>query len=415
MNTTYITNESDTFESIARNVLGDDKLQDVIAAMNPGVGIGNPFLVAGLAITVPEFGPQVAPLSVVNETDSVTLSVEGVFKSFIFENWVSVRITRVLDGIDSAEFTAPFDPNDPDHREFFRPFAYKNIAIAIGGKTVFSGTMISVTPQLTEKSQTVTVGAYALPGVLQDCTAPSSAYPLEFNGLKLDEIARKLCEPFGIAVTFEEDAGPTFGRIAMSPGERVFSFLVKLAKQIKLIITSGADGGLVFKRSATSGKPVATLTEGAPPLLGVTGQFSQQEYYSNVTGITPPIIGNLGGKQYTVKNPRLTGKLRPITVSMNNVDSAEIVAATEARMGFMFGDAASYSAHVLNWRDPDDNLWEPNTFINVTAPGAMIYNETTFLIREVTLMFAPDQKQTAFNLVLPGAYSGQIPERLPWD
>jgi len=407
----YITNEGDTFETIARNVFGDDKKSDIIAASNPGVGAGDgPFLTAGLEIYIPNDLRQRQAAGPVQDIDEVTLWIDGK----VFEKFESIRITRVLDGIDSAEFTAPFNHDDPAHREAFRPFSYKDVDIGVGGKILFSGTMINVSPR-NGPPRVVTVSAYALPGVLQDCTAPASAYPLEFNKLKLDEIARKLCEPFSIRVVFEDDAGPAFGRIAMSPGERVFAFLVKLAKQVGLIITSGTDGELIFKKSVTSGTPVANLSEDVPPLLTVSGRFNQQQYYSHLTGITPPIIGNLGGKQFTEKNPRLSGRLRPITFSMNNVDGADIKAAVAARLGYMFGDMASYTAQVLEWRDSAGDLWTPNTLLKILAPGAMIYNETTFIIREVTLMFTPTQKQTSLVLVLPGAYSGQAPESLPWE
>jgi hypothetical protein len=45
----------------------------------------------------------------------------------------------------------------------------------------------------------------------------------------------------------------------------------------------------------------------------------------------------------------------------------------------------------------------------------MIYNESEFLVRDVMLTRGANKKSAALNVVLPGAFSGQVPERLPWD
>lgn len=82
----------------------------------------------------------------------------------------------------------------------------------------------------------------------------------------------------------------------------------------------------------------------------------------------------------------------------------------------MFGNMVSYVVEgIPTWRDPKGNLWRPNTTITLKAPEAMIYRETEFLIRNVTLRQDAQSKTATLGLVLPGAFSGETPSRLPFE
>lgn len=406
----YTTREGDTFEIVARRVFGTEEAAGVVRAGNPGV---QEPLAAGIELFVAKFPAlNVTTAGAEDAVDEPILFIDGK----VFRFWHSIKITRVLDGISSVEFTTPFDPSDASHRAAFKPFSYKPVVVNIGPDPLFVGTMIAVRPSESPDERTITVTAYSRPGVLHDCTMPASAFPLEFNDLKLDDIAEKMCKPFGIQVIFQEEAGAKFERIAADPGQRVFQFLTELAKQRNLIITSDVLGCLVFKRSVDplGAIPTANLTDTEPPVQSVSSSFNQQRYYSSITGIEPVFVG-LKGSQVTVQNPRLIGALRPFTFTVNSTDGADVQQVVEAKAARMFGDMASYSIMAIGWRDSVGFLWEPNTVVILTAPGAMIYKPSRFIVREVSLLRTPDQKSTLLNLVLPGSYSGQLPEVLPWD
>ena len=81
----------------------------------------------------------------------------------------------------------------------------------------------------------------------------------------------------------------------------------------------------------------------------------------------------------------------------------------------MFGDMAAYSIRVATWRDPDGALWAPNTTITLLAPGAMVYKEYEFVIRAVEFEGNRAARVATLELVIPGSFSGKIPEVLPWD
>lgn len=415
LSTTYKILDGDTFETIALKTYGIRNEGNTIARANPGV---NEPLTPGTIITIPDLPGKPKNLqqniNAVDE-DETAILIDG--RRFRF--WDNIRFTRALDTIDIVEFGAPLDTNISNFKETFKPFSYKNVVITVGDNPIFTGTMVSVVPVVEENKKIVSISCYSKPGVLNDCTPPASLYAqgegqLEFNGQGLTEIIKTLVTPFGISVDFQADQGAIFDRVAIQAGEKIFSFLAKLVKQRNLILTNDIDGQLVVWQSTPPGTPVAVLSQGEPPILSITPFFSPQEYYSHITGIEPVLVG-LEGSQFTVRNTRLLGVTRPLTFNAPDTIGSNLKSAVEAKAGRMFGNLVSYSVRVATWRDSSGALWEPNKTIKIIAPDAMIYSDYEFIIRSVEFDRDDTTKTATLNLVLPGSFSGEIPDTLPWD
>lgn len=410
MSTTYRVAPGDTFDSISRKKYGTQAEAGRIARANPGVS--EP-LASGTEVIVPPL-PD-APADRGNAIPAATLDeVALLIDGQRFRFWDRMSITRAIDSMDTVTFGAPFDHQAPGFRETFRPFSFKPVAILVGGDPLFTGTMVDVLPSLANGSKTIAVSAYSRPGVLNDCTPPASAFPLEFDAADLRTITDALIGPFGLAPEFRANAGGAFERVACSPGKEVLAFLAELAKQRGLVISSTERGNLLFWDEVETGSPVARLQQGETPVLSVEPVFAPQQYYSHVTGVEPVVVG-LSGAQYTVRNPRLSGITRPHSFEARDTLEADIKGATEAKAGRMFGNVAAYTARVTTWRDPQGELWKPNTTLKLTAPDAMIYNEYEFVIRSVSFEQGPAARTATIELAIPGSFRGTIPEALPWD
>lgn len=407
------TRDGDTFDLLARRAYGDDQQAALLRSANPGAV--EPFE-AGVVLTVPDQpnAPQNRPPTIQADNDSeVALLING--KRFRF--WTGISITRAIDSMDTLSISAPFDPADAQFRATFRPFAFAPVNVNVGGAPLFTGTMVSPEPDLKEDGRTVAAACYSVPAVMGDCTAPASAYPLEWDNAGLRTIAEAAAAPFGLTVVFAEgvEEGAVFERVALRPGEKVLPFLIKLAQQRGLLVSSTERGELLFTKSVEPGAPVARLAEGASPLVDVVPVFNPQDYYSEITGIEPVVVGLRGG-QVTVRNPRLRGIVRPLAFEVSDTVNADIEAACNAKAGRMFANVVNYSCNVSTWRDPNGEIWKPNTTVTIDAPGAMIYGEYEFLVRAVTLARTSDGGELAtLALTIPGAFSSQIPEALPWE
>ena len=415
LSTTFNVIAGDTFESIARKKYGTEKEALRIAKANPGVS--EP-LTAGIILVIPSLSdaPQnIQQQSIADNEDEVAILING--KRFRF--WDKVRITRSIDSMATFELGAPFDHAAPGFRETFKPLTFNTVTVTVGGEPLFTGIMVLVTPVIENNQRVIAVSGYSLPGVLNDCTPPASMFAdnngsLQFDDQGLREIATTLAAPFGINVEFKADQGAIFDSVACDPGKKVLSFLIELAKKRNLIISDTVRGKLVFLKSTTTGQPVARLQQGSSPVFSVVPTFNPQEYYSHITGIEP-FIPNLPGLQFTVKNERLQGVVRPLTFKIPDTKDADLKTAVEAKIGRMFGNAASYSIGVATWRDSKGKLWTPNTTITLLAPDAMIYNEYEFEIRSVEFNRERSVETAILNLVIPGSFSGKIPKVMPWD
>ena len=409
MFTTYKVVEGDTFEKISRKIYGIGDKSSAVSNLNPGVI--EPLL-PGITLNVPEF--KIRNENNVSSSGDNTGNEIGLYidnKKFIY--WNDMHIRKSIDVIDVIGFGATFEPDNIEFRETFRPFSYKDIEVTVGNKRFFRGTMLNVIPMLGPKANTVSVDGYSLPGVMNDCMAPSSGYPYEYNNMELRRIAINVGILFNILVAFPAGRGAIFDRVALETNKKALVFLQELARQRNLIIKNNEDGDLVFLKSVDPGNPVARLEDGSSPLLSVSPALNAQQYYSDITGIEPSFLG-LGGSQYTVKNKLLKNTLRPFVFELPDTVNADIPLAVNAKMGRMFANAISYNIAVDTWRDSSGNYWEPNSTIILNAPRAMIYKDYEFIVRTVDFYRDKNSETASMNLVLPGAFNGKIPEKLPW-
>lgn len=378
--------------------------QQIIEA-NPGAVDGDDLIIPSVP-DAPQDSPHQMPAASVDE---VALLIDGVR----YRYWSDMAINRAIDSIDTVDIKAPFTVDVPEFKAAFRPFTYQPMSVTVGGGVLFTGTMVSVDPTITDTEKTVTVSGYAKCGVLADVNPSASALPAEFNNQTLQAIATKLCAPFGVGVQFTADVGAAFERVACDPTRRILEFLTELAQQRGLVMSSSPTGDLVFGKS-TDTPPVARLRQGESPLTGITAKFSPQNYFSHITGLESSEAGKKGG-QATVRNPHVTEGVRPFNFSVTDADGPDVKTATEAKAGRMIGNMASYTVELCTWRDADGKLWTPGDSVMLTAPDALIYNEYKFIIRAVTLNRDSDSMTATLDLAMPGAFSGEIPEVLPWD
>jgi len=349
--------------------------------------------------------------------NDVSILIDG--KDFAF--WSDVEISLSIDSFATCKFRAPFEAERFEFRDTFRPFTFKPLQVLLQGERLFTGTMVSVDPEESEDSSDVSVEGYALPAVLGDCMMPASALPLEFKNSTLKDIATQICEAFSLLTDVREDTGPPFEKVAFEVDSKPLNVLADLAKQRNLVISNTSLGELLLWKSVTSAKPVANfdVRQGAQrtgyPIPKIKPSYSAQDYFSEVTGFVPA-RRRKEGSHWTGRNPWLNSRLRPMSFKMDDTEKGDAEGAVKARIGRMFANMMTVDVQdIPSWRDPQGSLFKPNTLVTVTAPNAMIYNPTKFLVREVRFRQSESTETADLKLVLPGAFSGEIPAQLPWN
>jgi len=433
----YIGKKGDTTESIARITYGSEFKAALIRRANPGVLFP---LRGGESIITP-LTPEVFAGNALTQNEEVAVIIDGERFSF----WNKITINRSMDSIGTVAMMASFDPLNSDFRKVFVPFSYKSIIVMAGGNVIFTGIIMNIIPKKTENSRTVEINAYSLPGVLNDCCHGEGQ---EFNGVGIESITASLLEPFNVEFKFRDPSGDVFPLLAIEPEDKVLSFLVDLGKQRKLMITDDAQGTLIFYKPQDVA-PSTVLTEGESPLVSVEPVFNAQEYYSHITGIMAksiPSDGNFdpfanlenpdagagpdpfggdaatfGGKglnigaKLTMKNEYLKGVYRPFAFRVQASPMGGLSEAVRSKKSRMIAGAISYTLEVDTWLDGTGKIWCPYTTLSLLAPGAMIYRQSNFHIKNVRLTKEGNQQRATLTLAVHGAFGGYMSEKMPWE
>lgn len=330
--------------------------------------------------------------------------------------WSEIELQFGLDSYSAASLSGPFDHERPEVRAALQPMAFPRVTVSVGDELVITGKVTDVAPSVDAEQASVGVTVYSLAHELTEVCAPGDLLPLEFNHFDLRAIAQRLAGAFGLAVEFEQSSSPgaRFARCRCEPDQAIHGFLVDLALQRGFVVSDRPSGALLFRGEAPTGAPVARLK--GQPLGRVNAQFNPSSWFSTLTGRASQRAGKTSSS-YTEPNPLYRGSLpRPFTASLADTEAADVPRATRAALGRMVASVATYTVEDLpGWRDPNGQLWRPNTTLTLEAPEAMIYRETELLIRSVTLKQTAERETTTLGLVLPGAFGGTLPSALPWE
>lgn len=185
-------------------------------------------------------------------TRRISLHIDGK----TLDRWVRAQLDH-----DMAELAASFEFTMHDDERAIGTWDWttppgdgeplnwgKKAEVRIDGKLWLRGWIDDVGPEADEQRNYVTITGRDITCDLVDCP-PDPRGKHEYKNIKLEEFARKLCEPFGIKVICDVDTGPPLDKATVEAGELVISCLSKYAKQRAVIITSNRIDAIVITRS----------------------------------------------------------------------------------------------------------------------------------------------------------------------
>ncbi len=328
-----------------------------------------------------------------------------------FKFWSSIQITRNIDTFDTFSFDAPYG-DDSLIKDIIKPLEFKPGELFIDDELLSTIVLLDPVPTI-RVDNSITVTGYGKPGVLNDCSVKQTDYPIEFNDQTLEQIAGTIAGLFDIGTQFFESSGAPFKKVKLEIGQNPLNFIIKLARLRGFLISNTNDGKLLFW--GTSNAVSSTLKQGQTPVLSVTPNIKPQGYFSEITGLSPgKLEKDIEFEAATVNNSNLSVNRPHVYKLDQHLSGADLQNAVKWKMGLMIANAIRYTVEVQGLRDERGVVWAQNTNIDLTAPGAYVNNETTFVIKNLTLAKSGSEI-TTLDLVLPESYSGEIPSRLPWD
>ena len=414
----------DTLGSISIRYLGSASKWRTIVSANPKLldrqraTDGSPVIIPGDILIIPIEDRTEAPASPQRKTIELSDSegdISIVIDGYKFLGFTGYEINLNYDSFDSFSFSAPFDIASEAIAEAILPFAFKDCDIYYNGELMLKGTLLTPDPEVADNAREITIQGYPLCGVLNDCTIPLAQYPAEFGNLTIKQIAEPIGSVFGIKVIFNGDPGEPFERVSIDPTEKIMNFLVKLSKQRNLLFSNDERGRLVFF-SPKQNRVFASFKEGDLPLTAIRAKFNAQNFYSHIIGFSR--MDTWGDSdRFIYENMYLVKKgiTRSQTIIIDDDIWGNLEESTKAYAGRMYADCVSYELECKDHVNSNKQVFKKGMTACVYAPGAMIRKETNFIARNIKLKRNTEGKTTVMSLVLPGSYTGEIPEVLPWE
>jgi prophage tail gpP-like protein len=426
MSIAYNVRQGDTLSAIAVRYLGSAGKWTKITGANPQLSNrkkaadGSPLIFPGDTLVIPEDQTEKRPASAAAKAPVVLTDKEQDVSIIVdekkFTGFTGYNLTLAYDTFDTFSFSAPYDPSMKEIKEIATPFAFKPCEVFYNDVLIFKGTLLTPDPELTDKSSEITLQGYPLCGMLNDCMVPPTKYPLQCMGITMKGIADAACEPYSIPVVFDGEVGPAFTEVSIEPTDKIMDFLSRLAKQRNLLFTNNEKGQLVFFNPKPE-KAFVTFVEGKSPLISIKPKFGAQDFYSHITGFGKT-DAEYPSLSFTFENKYLINKgiIRHNSLTIEDSETiGDLENAVKAHAGRMFADCVNYELVCENHVNEKGEVFQKGMSVCVSAPSAMITKETTFIARTVKLARTIEGKTATLTLVLPGSYTGEIPEALPWE
>jgi len=409
---TYTVEAGDTLSGIAAQAYGDGtKWRRIWRANQSRLRSGDPDRIfPGEVIIIPGLEPELEQLR--RELDpAVTDKDDDAFTLIVDGSEIAVQSARVFRSVDNAAdgWTAVVarDLDDEIQNTKLRPYLYNPAQVYLGQHLAIRGKLYTVIPSVSESGNVLNLEGWTFTADLVDSTIKP---PYEEKNVTLQKRAKKLVDKYGLPVSFELESDEPFKRVTANATETIHSHLGKLASQRGALMTSDAEGNLLFTRANTDGEPVGTLTEGETPTAELTARFDGRQRFNAYRAISQTPKKNAVN---AVSKDERVPESRFFTFTASDTTEGNIQQAADWKRSKKLADALSIPVPVTSWYAPNGELWRENTLVTLVSPSLFVPDGFNFLIRSVEYVYGSAGTTAKLELVPPQVYTGgEITE--PW-
>lgn len=334
-----------------------------------------------------------------------------------YRGWSEIQVTRAMDAIAGAfniSLTERWagDGETPSQIEAWPILNGDRCQVTINGEALVDGYIDQFRPSFSATDHTIEVQGRDKTCDIIDCTAFHQ--PDQWKNINLLQIAKILCDPFGVSVRADVDVGEKFDVIKLQQGETVFAALDRLARFRKVILSPDVAGGVLITRAGQT-RSTVRLQQGvniksAGGVLDTSQRFSNYIVKGQNTSSKTEDAELEAHAEARVTDSAVT-RYRPLVVMAETGatnGSASERATWEANV--RLGRSATASVVLRGWRQsPGGPLWHPNLLVSVTS--SFLRMDGDMLIRQVTYRrTSSGGTEVELSLVSPQAFSPEPPD-----
>lgn len=319
----------------------------------------------------------------------------------VYEGWEDLKVTRELNSV-ASDFQLQIVDKWRVDQEPWRLVPGELAHVHLGKQSIITGYIDKVEASVDKSRRSVTVSGRSKTADLVDCSVIGEN---QFSGLTIKEIAEKLCEPFGIKVTLNGNAGAVFPSIVVQQSETVFALLDRLARERKLLMYPTHEGNLVISEKGTL-RASNEIRQGVNYLSGKS-TFDYSNRFSKYV-IKGQNLGFLGtAEQSTSPMGEATdegvSRYRPLLiVAENTVDGESSADRANYEAELRAAKALTAEVQVQGWFQSDGKLWDINQIVFVDAGFLGIRRR--MLIQKVEFNKSNAGTTTSISLIREDAY-----------
>lgn len=299
------------------------------------------------------------------------MKVELRIGSQLYSGWKSINITKSLTQAASG-FTLSVSENYPATGEQIAIKPTAECQILVDGTPLLTGYIDSVELRFDKGQHERTIKGRSKTQDLIDCSVLHSSG--QFRNQKITQIAKTLCEPYGISVNVEGDDDTPIADFQIENGETVFSALERLARQKRFMCTDTADGALrlIHEPSNRANDALHSVADGSTSNIlsgsvsfNVSQRYSKVEFRSQAEG-TDTAFGDAVNK-YTASASDLTiPRLRQLTKTLETSGTqTDCEKRAKWEVAARVGASTKATYKVQGWQQSDGALWIPGLLVSV--------------------------------------------------
>lgn len=300
--------------------------------------------------------------------NNVELKVDGN----IFSGWTSVTVNRSIETM-AGYFDLGVNVQTSTDLSSLAPG--KPFTLSIDGQTVITGYTDGRRRQMGADSMKITIAGRDKTADLIDCAAIYKGG--QWKKRTLEQIARDLCQPYGVAVRWEltdaESAAP-FTSFTLDHSETVYEALGRAARARGVLITSNAAGDLVFTRADESHSDRLVLGEN---LLMVDFDEDYRDRFSEYTvkghGRSNGKVGDtvdartIASQKGTATDSAITRYRPMIILADSKIDAQSATARALREQRRRLAKSVTFEAQLDGWTRSNGQIWMPNILAEIDA------------------------------------------------
>lgn len=298
-----------------------------------------------------------------------------------FTGWTSASVNRSIENI-AGQFQLGVAKRIGVSVKALQPG--QAIKLTINNQAVVTGWLDEFEADISDNNFSLSINGRDKTGDLVDCAAVYQGGM--WSGRTLAQIAADLCQPFGITVRWQvtdATAGKPFNSFKLEHSETVYEALGRAARMRGVLMTSNADGDLVFTQAGTASAGSLVLGKNLLSLQHNNSWHDRFSEYKVVGGhacggsigdaITD--VAQVTGPSAEVTDPDVTRYRPTIKIADHNITQQTAWARADHERRHAIAKSRRFTGTVEGWYREDGALWEENFIVNVTAAELEIDNE----------------------------------------